>query len=77
MKNHLALFIILLFLINLSSQGQVAINTDGSVPDSSSMLDVKSAEKGLLAPRMTQAQISAISNPANGLLVFCTTDGKF
>jgi hypothetical protein len=41
------------------------------------MLDVKSTTKGMLVPRMTQAQILAISNPANGLQVFCTTDNKF
>jgi hypothetical protein len=40
------------------------------------MLDVKSTTKGALLPRMTQAQIQAISTPANGLYVFCTTDSK-
>jgi hypothetical protein len=41
------------------------------------MLDVKSTSKGLLIPRMTQSQISAIITPANGLVVFCITDEKF
>jgi hypothetical protein len=40
------------------------------------MLDVKSNNKGMLLPRMTQTEILAISNPANGLIVFCTTDNK-
>lgn len=40
------------------------------------MLDVKSTTKGVLFPRLTSAQISAIVNPANGLQVFCITDSK-
>jgi hypothetical protein len=55
---------------------QVSINADNSAPDSSAMLDVKSTNRGVLLPRMTQAQIAAIQGPANGLMVFCTTDSK-
>lgn len=51
---------------------QVAINTDGSTVNSSAMLDVKSTTKGFLPPRMTQAQVTAISEPAEGLMVYCT-----
>ncbi|MEI7981615.1 MAG: hypothetical protein WCI71_08160 [Bacteroidota bacterium] len=57
--------------------GQVAISNGNSTPDNSAMLDVKSTSKGLLVPRMTQNQILSINAPANGLLVFCTTDDKF
>jgi len=56
---------------------QVSINNDSTSPDASAMLDVKSTTKGVLLPRMTQAEIGAISSPANGLVVFCTTDNKF
>jgi uncharacterized protein (TIGR02145 family) len=54
--------------------GQVKINNDGSNPDPSSMLDVKSTTKGVLIPRMTASQRTAIASPANGLLVM-QTDG--
>ena len=54
----------------------VGINDDGSSPDSSAMLDVKSTSKGMLIPRMTQGEIEAIINPANALQVYCTTDEK-
>ena len=47
---------------------QVAINTDGTPPDESAMLDVKSTEKGLLPPRV--ADTNAITNPAEGLLIY-------
>jgi len=69
-------FLTLLFLLaaGLSLQAQLAINTDGSAPDNSAMLDVKSTTKGLLAPRMTFAQRNAIVLPATGLIIF-QTDG--
>jgi len=69
-----ALLIVLCLAIWIDVQAQVAINTDGSLPHSSSMLDVKSTSKGLLAPRMTLAQRSAIITPATGLTIF-QTDG--
>ncbi|MBK6346530.1 MAG: tail fiber domain-containing protein [Bacteroidales bacterium] len=71
MKN----LILLLFLTaGLSAMSQVAINTDGSDPDNSAMLDVKSTAKGMLVPRMTQTQRTAIASPATGLLVYQTDD---
>jgi trimeric autotransporter adhesin len=52
--------------------GQVAINTDGSTPDNSAMLDIKSTTSGLLIPRMTMSQRNSISNPATGLMIYQT-----
>ena len=54
---------------------QVAINTDGTPPDGSAMLEVKSTEKGLLPPRMTEAQRNAISSPVAGLMLWCNDCG--
>jgi trimeric autotransporter adhesin len=66
----------LLFFLFLASgimaNAQVSINADGSLPDNSAMLDVKSTSKGLLIPRMTQTQRNAIISPAIGLTVFQT-----
>lgn len=47
----------------------VSINADGSSPDGSAMLDISDTTKGLLIPRMTEAQRDLISNPASGLLI--------
>ncbi len=69
MKN-LLLFLIL--ILGFSATAQVAINTDGTAPDNSAMLDVKSTTRGFLAPRMTLAQRNAIGNPATGLVIFQT-----
>jgi hypothetical protein len=68
-------FLLISFLVlGASALAQVAVNTDGSLPDNSAMLDVSSASKGLLAPRMTLTQRLAITSPATGLIVY-QTDG--
>ena len=66
-------FIIVMFLLNSSLLfSQVSVTNDGSAPDNSAMLDVKSTTMGELIPRMTSAQRTAIANPANGLMVYQT-----
>lgn len=52
----------------------VAINTDGSGPDASAMLDVSSTSKGMLMPRMTSTERESISSPASGLMVYDNTE---
>jgi len=54
------------------SQEGVAINTSGSAPDASAILDLQSSSKGILTPRMTEAQKNAVSSPATGLLIYQT-----
>ncbi len=51
----------------------LAINTDGSTASSSSILDIKSTEKGILIPRMTKTQKNAIAAPATGLMIYQTS----
>jgi uncharacterized protein (TIGR02145 family) len=72
----LILLVLSMIITGTYALAQVGISTDNSAPDQTAMLDVKSTTKGALLPRMTQAQIAAILNPANGLQVFCTTSGK-
>jgi hypothetical protein len=43
-------------------------------PNQSALLEVRSTNKGVLIPRMTQAKRDAIAQPARGLLIF-QTDG--
>lgn len=54
------------------SFAQVAINTDGTAPDNSAMLDIKSTTGGLLVPRMTLLQRNSILSPATGLMIYQT-----
>src|SRR5688572_24685467 len=73
-------FLVFLFVATFVHQflpAQVAINTDGTTPNSSAMLDIKSTSKGLLTPRMTTAQRNAIASPATGLMVYDTDVNKF
>lgn len=73
----LRIFTGMLLLTTVELSAQVAINSNGSAPDNSAMLDVKSTTMGILAPRMTFSERDGISNPANGLLVFCTDNNHF
>jgi hypothetical protein len=76
MKTRVITFLCLLqlvFVVKGFSQN-VSINTTGVAADNSAMLDITSTSKGLLIPRMTQAQRVAIVSPAEGLLVY-QTDG--
>lgn len=65
------LYLLIMFL-SAFSFGQVGINSDGSNPDPSSMLDIKSTSKGILIPRMTSSERGAISSPSSGLMVYQT-----
>ena len=73
--NKLFLSGIVCLMIPVLSLAQVGINTDGSSPDNSAILDIKSSLKGVLIPRVTQVQRTAIQGPATGLMVF-QTDGS-
>jgi hypothetical protein len=44
--------------------------------DASAVLDISSTTKGVLFPRMTTAQRNAITTPADGLVIYNTTDNK-
>jgi hypothetical protein len=62
-------------LISVKAQN-IAINGDGSNPDASAIIDVKSTSKGQLMPRMTVAQRNAIPSPATGLIIYQTNGTK-
>jgi uncharacterized protein (TIGR02145 family) len=73
MKKTILLSVAVLLLL-CGTLAQVAINADGSQPDNSAMLEVKSTDKGFLPPRMTTAQRNAINSgaPVEGLIIYNT-----
>jgi hypothetical protein len=56
------------------TKGGAAVNATHADPDSTAMLDVSSVTKGILIPRMTEAERNAISGPAPSLLIFQTDE---
>ena len=54
--------------------GTFGVCTPAFAQDPSAQLDLISTTKGLLPPRMTTTQRDAINSPAEGLVVFNTTD---
>jgi hypothetical protein len=52
------------------TNGTIGINSNTSI--ASAQFQIQSTTKGFLPPRMTNAQRTAISSPAVGLMVYCT-----
>lgn len=74
MKNYQILIILVFQVITLNGHAQVGVGT--SSPNASAVLDVTSTSKGLLPPRMTDAQKNAITSPVAGLMLWCTNCGS-
>lgn len=68
--------VLFLFLISIPATTLFAQNNNVGIgtttPNSTAILDVTSTTKGVLVPRLTTAQRTAISQPAQGLLVYDT-----
>jgi hypothetical protein len=70
--------VLLVFILSFLSgihkvMGQVSVNSDGSDPDPSAMLDIKSSDKGLLLPRIDFNDRPEY--PAVGLMIYVTSNG--
>lgn len=68
-------FAISLAITSLQTIAQVGIGT--STPNASAALEVQSTNSGILIPRMSSSDRSAITQPATGLLIYNTTIGNF
>ncbi|MCB0761098.1 MAG: hypothetical protein KDC12_06195 [Flavobacteriales bacterium] len=73
----LFLTLALSFTALLAQSQNVVINLDGAPGDNSAILDVQSTTSGILVPRMTTTEKTAIVSPATGLLVFDTDLQQF
>ena len=73
--NKIAYCLIVLLCVHSNCFSQVGIGTTD--PDGSSVLDIESINKGILVPRLSNSQISTITEPATGLLVFNSDLNEF
>jgi trimeric autotransporter adhesin len=82
MKNTSALVFLICLALEAEAQN-IGINTSGAAPHPSAILDVSVAasptndKKGILFPRVTQAERLLIAGPAEGLFVYQTDDDSF
>jgi len=69
----------LLLIVSILTAGaaysQVKLGSNAGAPHSCTVLELESTTRGMLLPRMTSVQRSAISSPATGLMVYNTTLG--
>lgn len=72
MRKILLFTTVILFIHGNADAQSLAVNATGVAASSSAMLDVSSTTKGMLLPRMTSAQRTAIAAPAEGLIVYQT-----
>lgn len=70
MKTIKSLILIFAASISTITIAQVKIGTNPTQINESAELEIESSNKGLLLPRLNTAQRDAISNPAEGLLIY-------
>ncbi len=72
---YLLALIIVFYSCFIQAQN-IGINNTGAAPANGAALDVDATDKGLLIPRLTNAQRNAIAAPAEGLFIYNTTANK-
>ncbi|WP_200937037.1 hypothetical protein [Flavobacterium sp. Leaf359] len=66
---------VLFLLVSMTGYSQIGIGT--TTPEPTAVLHVESTTQGFVTPRMTTAQRTAITTPANGMIVYDTTLASF
>lgn len=66
------IFVLFISGFSKSFSQNVSINNSGTPPDPSAQLDINATDKGMLIPRMSAAERTAIASPAEGLMVYQT-----
>ncbi|WP_128330777.1 hypothetical protein [Apibacter sp. HY039] len=62
------LFLMFTIFLGINLNAQVGIGTD--LPDESAQLEIYSRDRGVLLPRLQLAERNAITNPAEGLIIY-------
>ena len=63
--------------VNTATPVHASLGIGSSTPVASAILDIQSTTRGVIYPRLTAAQITAISSPALGLTVYNTDDSTY
>ncbi len=81
MKSKLNLITVALILLFCSSNAihaqSMGISNAAITPDPSSILEMRTTDKGILIPRMTTAERDNISSPATGLMLYNTITNQY
>ena len=72
MKTKFFVAIIICLFIVASADAQIKIGNNPTTIGTSSLLELESTTKGVVLPRLTNAQISAIASPVAGMYVYNT-----
>ncbi|MCB2209090.1 MAG: hypothetical protein KQH67_12430 [Bacteroidetes bacterium] len=75
MKTKNTILIALALILALSLNAQIAINTDGSAPDASTVLDMQSIDRGTSFPNLNISDMSTaapVTSPKTGLIAYNT-----
>jgi uncharacterized protein (TIGR02145 family) len=79
MRKSIALSLRLILVVSILFVDIIAfaqnVGIGASNPNASALLELRDSSRGFLPPRMTFAQRNAISNPAQGLIIYCTDCG--
>lgn len=66
----------LLCMLSISATAQVKIGAPAGAPVPSAILELSDTARGLLLPQLTNTQMNSIGSPANGLMIFNTTNNS-
>lgn len=69
--------ILLVFIVSAFTGLCQSVGIGTTTPNTSAQLDISSTSKGMLIPRMTDAEKNAIVGPAPGLMVYNTNTNSF
>ena len=72
LRKCVALSLTFMFTFSTKSSAQDNVGIGTNTPDASAILEILSANKGVLVPRMNTAGMLAIPAPANSLLIYNT-----
>jgi hypothetical protein len=72
-----AAVILVLFSSNIIHAQSMGISNAAITPDPSSILEMRTTDKGILIPRMTTIERDGITSPATGLMLYNTNTNQY